>query len=49
MRKWRLLDVLVDDEWVVKCQIVVLKVYRLEIFSMVYEIFLVRYMYVNKI
>lgn len=48
MRKWRPPDVPADDEWAVKCQIVVPKVYRPEILSMAHETPLARHMYVNK-
>ena len=37
MRKWRPPDVSVDDEWAVKYQIVIPKVYRYEIFSLAHE------------
>ena len=37
MRKWRPPDVLIEDEWAVKQQIVVPKSNRLEILSMAHE------------
>ena len=37
MRKWRSLEVPVDDEWAVNHQIVVPKIYRSEILSLAHE------------
>ena len=48
MRKWRPPDVSADDEWAVKYQIVVPKVYRPEILSMAHETPLAGHMGVNK-
>lgn len=48
MRKWRPPNVSADDEWAVKYQIVVPKVYRPEILSMAHETPLAGHMGVNK-